>query len=79
MWIILATVSIWLLSTQQALAYLDPGTGSILLQGIIAALSTVVVSISLGWRYIKNAITSILHRFSKRSANPPGHKRDISE
>ncbi len=52
MWITLATVSFWLLATQHALAYLDPGTGSIVLQGIIAALSTVLVSIALGWRYI---------------------------
>ncbi len=38
MWITPATVSFWLLSTQHALAYLDPGAGSIVLQGIIAAL-----------------------------------------
>jgi hypothetical protein len=37
-----------------AYAYLDPGTGSILLQGILAGIAAVMTSISLYWGKIKS-------------------------
>ena len=43
-----------LLYGQTAFAYLDPGTGSILLQGIIAGVAGVVVVLKLYWYRIKN-------------------------
>lgn len=39
---------------QPAFAYLDPGTGSILLQGIIAGVAGVLVVLKLYWYRIKN-------------------------
>lgn len=39
---------------QPAFAYLDPGTGSILLQGIIAGVAGVFVVLKLYWYRIKN-------------------------
>jgi len=34
-------------------AYLDPGTGSILLQGILAGLASVITAIVTYWKQIK--------------------------
>jgi hypothetical protein len=42
-----------LLFATDACAYLDPGTGSILLQGLIAATAAVVTWLSLSWQRIK--------------------------
>ena len=36
-----------------AYAYLDPGTGSILLQGLLAGIATLITTLSLYWRRIK--------------------------
>jgi len=42
-----------LLFATDACAYLDPGTGSILLQGLIAAIAAVVTWVSLSWQRVK--------------------------
>ncbi len=44
-------------------AYLDPGTGSIILQGVIAAVAGAVVTLRLYWYRIKSF-------FSKSSKKP---------
>jgi hypothetical protein len=38
-----------LLSSSPAYAYLDPGTGSIILQGVIGAISAFIVVLRLYW------------------------------
>ena len=43
-----------LLSTQEAQAYLDPGTGSMLLQGLIAGLAATSVVIGRYWYKVKS-------------------------
>lgn len=53
--------------TEQAYAYLDPGTGSMLLQALIGAVAGAVVVIRLYWAKIK----SFVSRF--------GHNRESSE
>lgn len=37
-----------------AYAYLDPGSGSIILQGILAAIAGMMAAIKLYWRKLKN-------------------------
>jgi hypothetical protein len=54
--------SLYAASAAPAWAYLDPGTGSILLQGIIAAIATVSVSISLYWRRVKSACSFFIRK-----------------
>ncbi len=39
--------------TEDAYAYIDPGTGSILLQGLIAAIAAGLVVIKLYWYEVK--------------------------
>lgn len=53
--VILATGS--LLVAAPAHAYIDPGTGSLLIQGIIAAVVGVGVAVKLFWHKIKAAVT----------------------
>lgn len=42
----LAPMALWPVS---ALAYIDPGTGSILIQGVIAAIAAIGVTLKLYW------------------------------
>ena len=44
------------LFTQPAWAYLDPGTGSMLLQVILGGIAAVGVAIKLGWHKIRAAL-----------------------
>jgi uncharacterized membrane protein len=51
-----------LLFATDAFAYLDPGTGSILVQGLIAAVAAVVTYTSLYWQRTKAWFRSMLRR-----------------
>ena len=46
-------LAIFLFLTEDAYAYLDPGTGSMLLQGLIAAIAAGLVVIKLYWYKVK--------------------------
>jgi hypothetical protein len=62
------------MSTQEAHAYLDPGTGSMLLQGLIAGLAATSVVIGRYWYKVK----SYFVRTSDRTAGgktPDTNKR----
>jgi len=48
------------------LAYLDPGTGSFLIQTLIAILASSIVVIGIYWRKVKNW-------FKKISGKEPGY------
>ena len=39
--------------TSPAYAYLDPGTGSLLLQGLIAGLAAIISFLSIYWQKVK--------------------------
>ena len=60
-------------STQEAHAYLDPGTGSMLLQGLIAGLAATSVVIGRYWYKVK----SYFVRSSDRTR--PGESPDPSK
>ncbi len=49
-------ILIALLFTQPAWAYLDPGTGSMLLQVILGGIAAVGVALKLGWHKIRAAL-----------------------
>ena len=40
--------------SSQALAYLDPGSASLIVQGVIAAVATVATGASLYWNRLKS-------------------------
>lgn len=64
--------ALFLVTAQPAAAYLDPGTGSLILQGLIATASTVLVVVSLGWQSIK-------HTFSRLFGRTPPQKDEAKK
>jgi hypothetical protein len=48
-----------------AWAYIDPGTGSLILQGLIAAFATTAAAISLYWRRLKDMWRSLISLMSR--------------
>ena len=56
-----------LLAARPAEAYLDPGTGSILLQSIVAAIAALAVGIRLYW-------TKLRSLFRRRATPDAGEK-----
>ena len=49
-------VVLMVLATEPAFAYLDPGTGSMLLQVILGGVAAVAVAIKLFWYKIRAAV-----------------------
>lgn len=49
----LLALALWFGSTENAFAYLDPGTGSILVQGIIGGVASGLFIMRMYWRKIK--------------------------
>ena len=49
-----------------AYAYLDPGTGSIILQAIIAFFAGATAFVSLYWRKFKNYISNLFSKNKKK-------------
>ncbi len=52
--LVLASIGIVLAVPGTASAYLDPGTGSMLLQGAIAFVAALVAGVGMRWQAIKN-------------------------
>ncbi len=58
-------------------AYLDPGTGSILVQGVIAAVVAAIGYVGMYWQRTKQLLASIFRREEKDSqAQSESEKRD---
>ena len=56
---------IYFLSLSNAFAYLDPGTGSVILQAIIAAVAAASATVTFYWRKIKLKIKSLFTKKNK--------------
>jgi hypothetical protein len=61
------SVGVWLVTYVLAMpepvaAYLDPGSGSMLLQGVIAVLAATMAAVSVYWRNIRGVIGRLLGR-----------------
>jgi hypothetical protein len=54
--------------TQPAYAYLDPGTGSLLLQGIIGGIAASITVLSLYYNRVKAAFSRLVNK-SKEGAS----------
>jgi hypothetical protein len=57
--IIIVLVLFWSVFPQKTYAYLDPGTGSYLIQVLIAGLLGVLFSIKMYWSRIKSIFTKL--------------------
>ena len=52
--VLIISLLFYFAATRPAAAYLDPGTGSIILQGLIGAIAGGLVIIRLYWSRVKN-------------------------
>lgn len=62
---IIISLSFFILTTK-AHAYLDPGTGSIILQAIVGAFAAFFTSIYIFWNKVKNFYKKIFKKIKKR-------------
>ena len=62
---IIIFLSFFILTTK-AHAYLDPGTGSIILQAIVGAFAAFFTSIYIFWCRVKNFYKKIFKKIKKR-------------
>lgn len=69
-------VMTWLFSTTPAHAYLDPGTGSMLLQGLIAAIAASTLFLRGRWSAFKSLCARLFGRPSSQTT-PAAHDRNI--
>ena len=67
---ILAISLIYLLCNQSfAHAYIDPGSGSIILQSILAFVATLSATISIYWQKIKNIFIKYFIKIKNQKKN----------
>ena len=59
------SIFIIFIAIQNVDAYIDPGTGSFLLQLLFAALIGVLFTIKMGWNKIKTYISNLIFRVKK--------------
>tara|TARA_X000000368_G_scaffold404532_1_gene380683 strand:- start:692 stop:895 length:204 start_codon:yes stop_codon:yes gene_type:complete len=59
---IILSIFIFFLSSVKAYAYLDPGTGSMIIQALLGVLAAIGAYITLYWRKFKNLINKIFQK-----------------
>lgn len=69
---LLLVLAALVLSMGPAHAYLDPGTGSVLLQGLLAG----ALAVGAFWRNIKQWVKGLFHRDSIESIDSVEERRD---
>jgi len=66
--LIFCATAVFVLPTH-AYAYIDPGTGSMILQGLIAAFALAAATITIWWAKIKNFLTQRSHSSGRDRKN----------
>lgn len=61
---------------EKALAYLDPGTGSIILQAIIGFIAASVTAISIYWSKFKSFISRLFGKKEKEEEKDKSNSND---
>ena len=67
--LIILVISINIIFINNALAYIDPGSGSIILQALLGVLAAVGASVSIYWNKIKNFIKMIKIKIQNKKNN----------
>lgn len=65
-----ATITLMLALSPNAYAYLDPGTGSMLLQSLIGAVAAAGMVLSLFWQRIKIAVYQGMEKLKGKKEEP---------
>ena len=56
-------------------AYLDPGTGTLLLQGLVAALAAAGAAITVYWNKLKSLFSKFSKKKNDKDHNDLSHKK----
>ena len=72
MFIPLLTVAVFLLAERPALAYVDPGTGSMLLQTAL----TILLGVGLVLRRVRGSIADFVRRLARRDSDRAQDRQD---
>ena len=64
-----AAISLLIFFAKPAYAYIDPGTGSMMIQAVIAGIAAASVSIGIFWKRIKLFLSRISGRKQKEQPN----------
>jgi len=64
--VLLFVFAAWSFATREARAYLDPGTGSYVVQVVIATLAGGTYLLVTSWGRVKELVRKLISRFSKR-------------
>ena len=62
-------ISFLMFFTKPAYAYIDPGTGSMMIQAVIAGIAAASVSIGIFWKRIKLFLSRLSGRKQKEEPN----------
>ena len=60
--VLFSTIIFTIFLTGQANAYIDPGTGSMMVQALLAIIATVSVSVGIFWKHIRFFFTRLFRR-----------------
>ena len=63
------TLVVYLLTISKSLAYIDPGTGSIILQAILGLIAAAIAAISFYWNKFKLLIMKLFKKEKKSEKN----------
>ena len=66
---LLLLITIFFLSSQPAFAYIDPGTGSIILQAIIGFFAAGIATLYFYWNKLKLLICKLFKKEKKSEKN----------
>ena len=58
-------ITVFFFYSSTSYAYLDPGTGSILLQAILGGVAVALASIQIWWHKLKLFLSKILKKFKQ--------------
>ncbi len=75
-YVIVSAIVLAVIFPPRADAYLDPGTGSYILQITAAVFFAGIFLLKAGWGHIKHFVSSIIHRKGAHSSEKSSKKSD---
>ena len=67
LFLLFLSLVVFMLLTSKSFAYLDPGTGSIILQAIIGFIAASIATLTVYWNKFKNFFTRIFSKKDKKN------------
>ena len=62
-------VAVWVITARPAHAYIDPGTGSYILQIVLAFILGALFAVKMFWKNVKSFIVNLFTRGNKKGSD----------